>query len=348
MKKLSKPIAILALLAAAWALPAMAQPADAPSTVGATYRTVSATEALKPGEKVADLFKLNMQTPYVLQKLTARTYWFQAGFYATTFYVGDQGVLLFDPLQGHADKLLQAIRSVTDKPVTAIVYSHDHADHIAGTPDLLKGLTGQARPPRIIASAATVEKMKVLDSSLPKADQVIAWPNGSFTFEKLKVELHGFRHAAHTDDHSAWLLVGERVLHAPDLLNGDQPPFWSFAGSENFTYLEANLKEADALPWDYFNGGHGNVGDHRDFAFHQKFITDLKAAVGKAMGEVPFGFGVDAKAINAHTVMLPAWYGEIARRATEALRPNYGAYYGFDTATPANAEMVAEFLFSYR
>ncbi|MBE2321306.1 hypothetical protein DVA67_035650 [Solirubrobacter sp. CPCC 204708] len=57
---------------------------------------------------------------------------------------------------------------------------------------------------------------------------------------------------------------------------------------------------------------------------------------------------MDAKAINAHTVMLPAWYGEIARRATEALRPNYGAYYGFDTATPANAEMVAEFLFSYR
>ena len=46
--------------------------------------------------------------------------------------------------------------------------------------------------------------------------------------------------------------------------------------------------------------------------------------------------------------MLPAWCGEIARRATEALRPTYGAYYGFETATLANAEMVAEHLFSYR
>ena len=190
--------------------------------------------------------------------------------------------------------------------------------------------------------------MKLLGSRLPKADQSIAWPKGSFTFETLKVELHGFKHAAHTDDHAAWLLVGERVLHAPDLLNADQPPFWNFAGSERFAYLEANLKEADALRWDHFNGGHGNVGDHRDFAFHLKFIGDLKAAVGKAAGEVPFGFGVDMKNINAHTVMLPAWYGEIGRRATEALRPTYGAYYGFDTATPANAQMVAEYLFSYR
>lgn len=49
-----------------------------------------------------------------------------------------------------------------------------------------------------------------------------------------------------------------------------------------------------------------------------KFIADLKAAVGEAMAEVPFGFGIDAGKINAHT------------------------------ATPANAEMIAEYLYSYR
>lgn len=335
-------------LSMALSLPATAQVAEAPSTVGATYRPASATEALKPGEKIADLFQLNMRTPYVLQKLTARTYWYQSGFYATVFYVGDRGVLLFDPLEQRAEPILKAIRSVTDKPVTAIVYSHDHADHIGGTPDLLKALAAQAQRPRIVASAATAQKMRLLGSGLPKPDQVVTWPNGTFKFEKLKVQLHGFEHAAHTDDHAAWLLVGERVLHAPDLLNADQPPFWNFAGSERFTYLEANLKQADALPWDYLSAGHGNVGSHADFAFHLKFIADLKAEVGKAMGQVPWGFGVDTKAINAHTSMLPAWYGEIARRATDALRPTYGQYYGFEAATPANAEMVAEYLYSYR
>ncbi|PTW47791.1 hypothetical protein [Rhodovulum kholense] len=145
-----------------------------------------------------------------------------------------------------------------------------------------------------------------------------------------------------------WLLVGERVLHAPDLLNADQPPFWDFAGSERFTYLRDNLREADALGWDYPIGGHGKEGSHDDIAFHLTFIDDLIAAVGKAMGEVPRAFGVDPATLTAHTAMLPAWYAEISRRATEALRPKYGNCYGFDAATPPNAGMVAEYLFSYR
>lgn len=345
--KLLSSLAALALLAAPVAGAAAGVP-EAPSTVAAPYRAPSATEALKPGEKIGELFRLNQEAPYVLQRLTDRTYWYQSGFYATVFYVGDKGVLLFDPLEYRAKPILEAIRSVTDKPVAMVVYSHDHADHIGGTADLLAELKGQKVKPAIVASQATADKMQRLGSGLPRPDRTVAWPNGGFTFENLKVELHGFVHAAHTDDHSAWLLVGERVLHAPDLLNADQPPFWNFAGSERFTYLEQNLKDADALAWDHFSGGHGNVGSHADFAFHLKFIADLKAAVAKAMEEVPFGFGVDAEKINAHTVMLPAWYGEIARRATEELRPAYGDTYGFETATPANAEMIAEYLYSYR
>jgi glyoxylase-like metal-dependent hydrolase (beta-lactamase superfamily II) len=280
--------------------------------------------------------------------LPSGTYWYQSGFYGTVFYVGDKGVLLFDPLEMRSEPILKAIRSVTDKPVTGIVYSHNHGDHIGGAQNMLDALSEQSEKPRIIASRATADKQALLGSKLPAATEIVDWPNGSFDFEGLKVELHGFDHAAHTDDHAAWLLVGERVLHAPDLLNPDQPPFWNFAGSERFAYLEQNLATAKDLGWDQFSGGHGNIGSKADFDFHLAFISDLKAAVGKAMGEVPFGFGVDAAKINAHTSMLPAWYGEIARRATEELRPKYGETYGFDTATPANAEMVAEYLYNYR
>ena len=247
-----------------------------------------------------------------------------------------------------AEPILAAIRSVTDLPVTTIVYSHNHADHIGSTVELLALLENQTTAPRIIASQETADKMERMNSSLPRPTETISWPRGSFNFENLTVEMNGFEHAGHADDHSAWLLTQERVLHAPDLLNGDQPPFWSFAGSDRFNYLVDNLTEANSLDWDHFNGGHGNVGSHADFDFHLGFIADLKQAVGEAMSEVPFGFGTDPAALTAHTAMLPAWYGEIARLATEELRPKYGETYGFDVATPANAEMVAEYLFSYR
>lgn len=35
-------------------------------------------------------------------------------------------------------------------------------------------------------------------------------------------------------------------------------------------------------------------------------------------------------------------------RATDALRPKYGKLYGFEAATPPNAEMVAWTMFEYR
>ena len=46
------------------------------------------------------------------------------------FYVGEK-VLLFDPVENAGEKILKAISEVTKLPVTTIVYSHAHADHIS-------------------------------------------------------------------------------------------------------------------------------------------------------------------------------------------------------------------------
>jgi hypothetical protein len=113
--------------------PALAQsPPEAPSTVGASYVEPSAKTPIKPGEKIEGLFTRNMKHPYVLQRLTDRSYFFQRFFYSTTFYVGETGVLLLDALEGRGPQLLQAIREVTPLPVTMIVYSHFHVDHVGG------------------------------------------------------------------------------------------------------------------------------------------------------------------------------------------------------------------------
>lgn len=323
-------------------------PAEAPSTVRATYVAPSATRLLQPGEKVDRLFTRNATQEYVLQRLTERTYWYQSQYYGTVFYVGDKGVLLFDPLDGRGALIRKAIAEVTKLPVTAIVYSHDHADHIGGAKEMVDFLTRAGSPPRIVASRATADKMAFLKSAHPAPTETVAWPRGSFRFEGLTVELHGFERAAHADDHGVWLLLEEKVAHLPDLVNPDQPPFWNFAGSENFAYYESNLEQLAKLDWTFLHGGHGNVGARADIEFYRAFLADLKQAVGKALGEVAWGTGVDASKVNAHTPFLPAWLTAVAKSATDALRPKYGSYYGFEAATPPNAEMVAMAMFSYR
>ena len=65
------------------------------------------------------------------------------------------------------------------------------------------------------------------------------------------------------------------------------------------------------------------------------------------MGRHPFTEFVDPSA-SAHTGFLASFFATIAREATDALRPKYGPLYGFEHATPPNAEMVAWTMFEYR
>ena len=321
---------------------------EPPSTVNATYVEPSTTELLAPGSKLAHLFALNATKPYFVQRLTERTYFFGGGFYTTTFYVGGQGVLVFDPPEGQGDHLLQAISQVTDLPVTAIVYSHGHADHMIGAPDLLKAADAGGRDVRIIASTETVEKLRFVKSSMPAPTETVAWPKGTFDFEDLTVELHGFVRAAHADDASALLLVQEKVAHLPDLINGDQPPFRRFAESENYVYYRPNVNELGALNWTHLVGGHGNIGSKDDIRFINTFLDDFEAAVGKAMATVKFADVVDITKYNNHAALMVPWLTAISTTATEELRPQYGQYYGFDVTVPANVEMAAESMIYYR
>ena len=325
----------------------MNEPSGIPSTVGATYVEPSAETILQPGTKIGDLFRRNMTQPYVLQRLSQRGWWVQAFNYGTVFYVGERGVLIFDTLEGVYDNITQAIASVTDKPIIAAVYPHYHADHIGDIGKYVEAADRQGIVLRIIASSKTKQSMDLANSSFPRPTEVLGWPRDSFDFEGLTVELHGFEWAAHSDDHSAWLLRQERIIHAPDLINPDQPPFWRFAGNERFRFHEDNLKQVYDLDWDYLSGSHGNIGTREDIDFHLAFIADLKAAIGKAMADHPFTDFVDPSA-NAHTRFLANFFSTIAREATNALRPKYGQLYGFEEATPPNAEMVAWTMFEYR
>lgn len=199
----------------------------------------------------------------------------------------------------------------------------------------------------MVASSATAALLESYGSSLPRPTQVVGWPRGELAFEDLTVRLHGFERAAHSEDHAAWLLVQERVLHSPDLLNGDQPPFWHLAGSQSYLHLPGNLRDVDALDWDWLNGGHGNVAGHEDVAFHLTALAEHQEAVAAAMGAHPFTDFVDPGA-GAHAGFMTAWLDAVVEDAAAALRPRYGAYYGFEAGIRSNLELVAHSLLSYR
>ena len=79
---------------------------------------------------------------YLVQPIGDRLYAVLDGGYQSMFMVYDKGVVVVDaPASFGLLKLLAAVREVTDKPITHLVYSHPHTDHIGAAGLLPAGVT---------------------------------------------------------------------------------------------------------------------------------------------------------------------------------------------------------------
>src|SRR5688572_4112797 len=67
-----------------------------------------------------------------LQQLGSGLYLITDNVYQSMFLVYETGVVIVDAPPSYANRIVAAIREVTEKPVTHLVYSHSHVDHIAG------------------------------------------------------------------------------------------------------------------------------------------------------------------------------------------------------------------------
>ena len=85
---------------------------------------------------------------YRIQKLGDGLYMITDGAYQSMFMTYENGVVVVDAPPSYASHIPQAIGEVSKKPITHLIYSHAHTDHIGGA----KNIGGQ---PIIIAQAET-------------------------------------------------------------------------------------------------------------------------------------------------------------------------------------------------
>ena len=76
-----------------------------------------------------------------IQKLTDNSYWILHNLHAMTLYVGETGALLVDSAESlFVARLLERIAKITPNPITTLVYTHPHLDHIKGATGLVEAL----------------------------------------------------------------------------------------------------------------------------------------------------------------------------------------------------------------
>ena len=89
-------------------------------------------EKLKPGHQMGVPQWPEEVGKYYIQRLTGNTCWLFADMYSMTLYVGEKEALIIDlPEFLNVNELFENIGDILDdKPLTTVVYSHPHTDHI--------------------------------------------------------------------------------------------------------------------------------------------------------------------------------------------------------------------------
>ncbi len=200
--------------------------------------------------------------------------------------VTDKGaVLIDDQFENIAPGLLEAVRSVTDKPLKYLINTHWHGDHTGANIVLEKQVTAiiahtNVRSRLEKAQAKEGEKKGGLPEITvgfrdPKEKAYLAIHLGG-------TEMHLLHQAAgHTDGDLVLGLPGIHVMHLGDLFFNGLIPYIDL---ESGGSLEGMIANADGLlawlPEDVkLIPGHGPVGGKKDYARFRDFLKAVQAHV---------------------------------------------------------------------
>ena len=88
--------------------------------------------AAAPVPETAKGVSIPQDKGYVVEEIKDGLYWVTEGAYTAMFLTTGKGVIVVDAPPSFGDKMLKAISDVTKEPITHVIYSHSHADHIGG------------------------------------------------------------------------------------------------------------------------------------------------------------------------------------------------------------------------
>ena len=223
---------------------------------------------------------------YRTEKVGDGLYMITDGGIQSMFLTYETGVVVMDAPQAFASHIREAVAAVTDKPITHLIYSHFHADHIGGAGTL----GGQ---PIIIAHAETNRQLaRANDPNRPPAS-ITFTDTYRLAVGSQVLEL-SYLGTAHCPGNILIYAPKQRTLMVIDMIFPGWMPWRRLALAQDIPALFAQVKAINDRDFDTIVGGHvARVGTHADVALELAFLEDLKAAAANGLKTTKFGEGLD-------------------------------------------------------
>ena len=249
--------------------------------VGALSAAVSSEQELSQAAIDATVIEQVRDNLYVITGSgTADRSAFSGG--NTGVYIGEEGITLVDTkLPGWGQHLMNRIREISDKPVTTIINTHTHGDHVGSNAFFPESV-------QIVVQENTETNMSRL--GMFEGNTAHGMPDTTYE-ERLtlgsgadRIELYHFG-AGHTNGDTLILYPGLRVLQMGDMFPWRDAPFLDRSNGGSGVALPETLQKLldNVDGFDTVVPGHIPVTTPESLQEYQRFTADLLAAVRAAV-----------------------------------------------------------------
>ena len=218
-----------------------------------------------------------------IQKVKDNLFMITGGGGNTAAFITEKGVVIVDTkIQGMGPAILEKVKSVTPKPVTMVINTHTHFDHVGSN----VAFTGMVEFVAHENCKASMEKMPAFQS-----DEGKKFLPGKTYKDKLsllkgndKIDLYYFGRG-HTSGDTFVVFPALKVMHAGDMyaFTKGLPIIDTSAGGSGLEYPKTLMKAAAGIIGvDSVIPGHSAVTDWAAFKEYGEFLRDFVAAVTQA------------------------------------------------------------------
>jgi glyoxylase-like metal-dependent hydrolase (beta-lactamase superfamily II) len=306
-----------------------------PALSGALLACAVAAESPAPVPEAARGPAVPPQRGYLRTDLGNGAHWLTDGHYQMLFIVTGSGVVAVDAPPSLDANILTAIAEVTAEPVTHVVYSHFHKDHIGAA-------HRYPEDAHVIAHAQTARLLaEANDPKRPLPDLTFE-DRHAFTVGATRVELSypGPNHD-----------LGNIIVHVPaarlammvDVVWPGWVPFHSIGVADHIPGIFRAMDALLALDFDTFVGGHANrVGTRRDIEIQKAYLEDVRAAAAAAYEAVGFDEILETTGWDHRWHLFGIYFDRLAAYCNERVAPKWQGRLGdADRFTAPNCMRMA-------
>ena len=231
--------------------------------------------------------QLDPETQLYVEEVKPNLFYVTGGIYQSAFLRTVEGVIVFDAPPSFAHKLPAVIAEhAPDAPITHLVYSHGHADHVGGA-----SVFGDIRDLEVVAPVEVARSIAEEGAPTILPPTITYEEQYELTVGGEEVELKTASY--HAEDADAIIyLPRQKFLMAVDTITTGEAPFMNFGAIADAGAYMTMFDELLAYDFDLLLSGHVSIlGTRADLLENKEYAVDVRDSILTLMPTFQERFG---------------------------------------------------------